>query len=137
MISLPENKKLDVSSLAGVFQNTTNSYKFYWFLAILDILQEDGTQLTISKKEIALRMLSRVWYPLDYFKLSFGAQDGFKQVATFISSKIDIDNRLNAPNLLAQINQKFSPEEVTDLGREVNKNLIRWVPSISSSFLLG
>lgn len=60
MISLPESKELDVASLSGVFQNTTNSYKFYWFLAILDALQEDGEQLILTKKDLAMRMLATV-----------------------------------------------------------------------------
>ncbi|MBU1820590.1 MAG: hypothetical protein KKG00_03635, partial [Bacteroidetes bacterium] len=128
MILLPENDELDVASLSAVFQNTTNSYKFYWFLAILDQLQEEGERLIIPQKDLALRMLATVWYPLDYFKLSFGAQDGFKQVASLISSKIEIDNSLNAPNLLKQINLHFSVDEVAILGKEINKNLIRWVP---------
>jgi hypothetical protein len=128
MILLPDNDDLDIASLSAVFQNTTNSYKFYWFLAILDTLQEDGELLIIPQKDLALRMLATVWYPLDYFKLSFGAQDGFKQVASLISSKIEIDNRLNAPNLLKQINLHFSAQEVAMLGKEISKNLIRWVP---------
>lgn len=128
MTQLPESDELDIASLSAVFQNTTNSYKFYWFLAILDSLQQDGEQLVISQKDLALRMLASVWYPLDYFKLSFGAQDGFKQVASLISSKVEIDNRPNAPNLLKQINLHFSADEVAILGKEINKNLIRWVP---------
>ena len=128
MIHLPENDELDIASLSAVFQNTTNSYKFYWFLAILDSLKEDGNQLILTKKDLALRMLATVWYPLSFYKLSFGSQDGFKQVAAFISSKIEIDNSLNAPSLLKQINHQFSDSELTDLGKEINRNLIRFVP---------
>lgn len=127
MTQLPESDELDIASLSAVFQNTTNSYKFYWFLAILDSLQQDGEQLVISQKDLALRMLASVWYPLDYFKLSFGAQDGFKPIAEFITSRIFIDNRVNAPKLFQQIHLRFPEAESSELTQKVMQ-LTRWVP---------
>ena len=126
MRSLPESEELDISSLSGVFSNTTNSYKFYWFLSILDSLQENG-ECVIRQEDLALRMLANVWYPLDYYKLSFGTQDGFKPIAEFITSRIVIDNRVNAPNLFHQINLRFPEEESSELSQKVI-NLVRWVP---------
>ncbi|WP_373515965.1 HNH endonuclease domain-containing protein [Persicitalea sp.] len=126
-MSLPESDDLDIAALSGVFKDRTNSYKFYWFLSILDILQENGERI-IRQNDIALRMLANVWYPLDYYKLSFGTQDGFKQVAAFISSKFEIDNRLNAPGLSKQIRQNLSESELLTLSQNIDKNLIRWVP---------
>ena len=41
-MTLPENDQLAVPTLAAVFADTTNSYKFYWLLAILDSLREHG-----------------------------------------------------------------------------------------------
>lgn len=128
MVQLPDSSELDIAALTAVFHSTTNSYKFYWFLAILDNIQEKGNQLVISQKDIAQSMLANVWYPLDYYKLSFGAQDGFKQVAALISSKIDIDNSPNGPGLIEQINHRFTATELIGLEKEINKNLIRWVP---------
>lgn len=127
MMSLPDSDDLDIAALSGVFKDRTNSYKFYWFLSILDSLQENGERV-IQQKDIALRMLGHVWYPLDYYKLSFGTQDGFKQVAAFLTTKIEIDNRVNAPNLLNQISQNFPERELSELSQEIDKKLIRWVP---------
>nr|MCU0340111.1 hypothetical protein [Spirosomataceae bacterium] len=79
-MTLPHSGELDIPKLSSVFRDTTNSYKYYWFLSILDCLQDNNSPV-IAQQEIALRMLSNVWYPLDYFKLSFGTQDGFKKVA--------------------------------------------------------
>ena len=110
MSHLPHHDHLDISKLSSVFRDTTNSYKFYWFLSILDDLRDNGQNL-IPQKDIALRMLANVWYPLDFFKLSFGAQDGFKKVAQFISTKITVDNRPNSPELFEQIKKKFSEDE--------------------------
>lgn len=126
MTHLPAHGHLDISSLSSVFRDTTNAYKFYWFLSILDSLRDNGENV-ISQKDIALRMLANVWYPLDFFKLSFGSQDGFKKVAQFISTKITVDNRPNSPELFEQIKKGLSEEELSQLSQEVKK-LYRWVP---------
>ncbi len=125
-MQLPEHSPLDIAKLSAVFRDTTNSYKFYWFLSILDSLRDNGESI-ISQKDIALRMLANVWYPLDYFKLSFGSQDGFKNAAKFVSSKITVDNHPNSPSLFVQIKQRFSERDLTELTQETKK-LYRWVP---------
>ncbi|MFN8345676.1 MAG: HNH endonuclease domain-containing protein [Spirosomataceae bacterium] len=125
-MQLPEHHRLDIAKLSSVFRDTTNSYKFYWFLSILDSLRDNGENI-ISQKDIALRMLANVWYPLDYFKLSFGSQDGFKKVAKLVSSKMTVDNRPNSPSLFDQIKRRFSDVELEKLSVEV-KTLYRYVP---------
>ena len=85
MNQLPYHNQLEIGKLSAVFGNTTNSYKFYWFLAILDSMKEKEDRL-ISLNELALRMVANVWYPLDYYKLSFGKQDSFKEIAKSVSA---------------------------------------------------
>ncbi|HEV7351325.1 HNH endonuclease domain-containing protein [Telluribacter sp.] len=125
-MQLPESEELDISALSGVFKDTTNSYKFYWILAILDGLKENGESV-ITQQELALRMLANVWYPLDFYKLSFGPQDGFRKIAGYISNKVQIDNRPNSPSLLNQINHSLSSKDLSELAQEAKK-LYRWVP---------
>ncbi len=125
-MQLPEHDALDIAKLSSVFRDTTNAYKFYWFLSILDSLRDKG-ESSITQKDIALRMLANAWYPLDYFKLSFGSKDGFKKVAQFISSKMTVDNRPNSRSLFDQIKQNFSEKDLIELTQETKK-LYRWVP---------
>lgn len=125
-MQLPQSSKVDSSRLASVFNETTNSYKFYWFLAILDELSETG-QSSLRMRNLSLRMLALVWYPLDYFKLSFGKQDGFKKLADFLSTCIEIDNRPSAPGLFEQITQKLTGTDLKLLNPELD-TLLRWVP---------
>jgi len=125
-MELPQHEPLDIAKLSSVFRDTTNAYKFYWFLSILDSLRDNGESI-ISQKDIALRMLANAWYPLDYFKLSFGTLDGFKKVAQFVSSKMTVDNRPNSPSLFEQINYQFSEKELEKLFIEI-KRLYRYVP---------
>lgn len=125
-MELPESDGLDISRFAAVFSDTTNSYKFYWLLAILDGLRETG-QTRFSMRDLSLRMIANVWYPLDYFRLSFGKQDGFKPIADFVSERILVDNRPTAPNLFIQLNARLSAADLAQLHRRVSV-LLNWVP---------
>lgn len=125
-MQLPENENLEISKLSSVLSDITNSYKFYWFLSILDSLQENGRAI-ISLDDIAIRMVAKVWYPLDYFKLSFGKLDSFKNIAKLITDKIEIDNSINSPSLFEQIKDKLSPEDRALITIKI-RDLVRWVP---------
>ena len=74
MMTLPNSHKLPIPTLAGIFSNTTATYKFYWFVALLDIVVKER-KTRISFWEIIAGMVAESWYPIHYFKLSFGKSD--------------------------------------------------------------
>lgn len=78
---LPEgiNYGIDVSPLANAFSNVRNSYKFFFFLSLLDWFGNEFrsfSELKIDIDWIARRMASNAWYPAVYYGLSLGSQDG-------------------------------------------------------------
>ena len=73
-MNLPQNINLPISSLARIFDNTTATYKFYWFVVIMDIVVKEH-KTRISFWEIIAGMIAESWYPIHYFKLSFGKFD--------------------------------------------------------------
>jgi len=125
-MNLPASSRVNVAHLAALFADTTNSYKFYWLLALLDSLAENG-QPRIALRDLSLRMVAGVWYPLDYFKLSFGVDDGFKPIADFVSGHIQVDNRPSARPLFEQLGSGLATAEKLTLDRMV-KMLLRFVP---------
>ena len=72
--TLPPSSRLPIEQLAASFNNVTNSYKFYWLLAILDHVRAGGAA-TVAIDDLIARMVAGVWYPSNYFRLSFGKQD--------------------------------------------------------------
>jgi len=74
---LPKSDTVDISALSRLLKKTTNSYKYLFFISLLDILQRRQFNILspISFKEIIIEMLANAWYPHTYFKLSFGLQD--------------------------------------------------------------
>lgn len=77
-MNIPQSNMLPTEKLGAVFNNTVATYKFYWFLSILDIVVIKG-KTKICIWEIVANMISLAWYPIHYFRLSFGKQDSFEK----------------------------------------------------------
>jgi len=78
---LPESDQVDVAALSRLFLDCTTSYKYLFFLSLLDILKRRQFEVlsSISFQELIVEMLANAWYPHTYFKLSFGTQDKIAQ----------------------------------------------------------
>jgi hypothetical protein len=74
---LAPSRQVPVSTLSQLFRKTTNSYKFVYFLALLNQLEEHiGEPCPIlSFNSLMTEVLALAWYPHVFFKLSFGRQD--------------------------------------------------------------
>ncbi len=70
---LPYDERVDVARLGACFNNTSATYKFYWFLSLLEAVEEGGERLT--KQDLFARMISHAWYTVHGFHLSFGKSD--------------------------------------------------------------
>lgn len=79
--------------LQKAFANTTASYKFLWFLAILDLVKESAPtsfqSLTISTQDICIRMVAKAWIPTQRFKLSFGRFDSITKIINALKIEPD------------------------------------------------
>ena len=124
--TLPASEVVNVAALSALFSNTTNSYKYLFFMAILEILRRRRFEALspISFQELIIEMLASAWYPHTYFKLSFGKQDQ-------IAQKLDaLQLEISEPIL------KFTDTEKTLLRntildqnpRDIIKYLSRYVP---------
>ena len=77
IMQLPEDHKVDVALLSSCFRSTSATYKFYWFLSIIECVELG--QEEINKREIFARMMANAWYTINYFQVSFGAQDKIQE----------------------------------------------------------
>ena len=93
MIYLPEDLNVSVKKISSCFNNTSASYKFYWFISILDAVSEQKEK--ISKKEIFCRMIANAWYTINYFHLSFGKQDKLEEAIQQLKiiENLDVDTK--------------------------------------------
>ena len=125
-MELPQDKELPINELAQVFRHRVSSYKFYWLLAIIEDL-EINCEEEIPKQRLVDRMLKNVWYPLDYFKLSFGFSDNFNKIADFVNSYTQIDHSPGAPDLFSQLRNKLDEPELKEFYKRID-DLKRFVP---------
>ena len=102
VINLPHHNKLAIEKLSSCFNNTTNSYKFYWFLAILNIVKKYQKRI-LSIKEIFGHMISTVWYPINYFQLSFGRLDRLSTITLYIKNYFNLPDNIERTELLKKI----------------------------------
>jgi len=123
--SLPSAEKLPVEHLAACFQDVTNSYKFYWLLAILDHIQSHSTQTVIPFHNLLAHMVAYVWYPTNYFRLSFGKQDRLSQIALRLGTEDNLPATARKQEIIVVALTHLTHN--TPLGQEI-KSLERFVP---------
>jgi len=87
--ALPPSSEVAVDRLAGCFNQVTNSYKFFWFLALLDHIKTERRPL-ISIPELLAQMVALVWYPSGYYRLYFGKQDQLRNVAERLQAATEL-----------------------------------------------
>lgn len=130
MIELPESNRLPIAPLARVFNNVTNSYKFYWFLAILDTVKARRGR-TVPIDHLLARMIANAWYPLHYFHLSFGKQDQLGQVADLLRAQSrSLDINANPQEIVETVHDTLAgggplAREIRSLGDYVPQRFLR------------
>jgi hypothetical protein len=129
MVDLPASNKLPVEYLAASFSNVTNSYKFYWFLSILEYIKENQTSIIPLNKLLA-NMVGSVWYPTNYFRLSFGKQDRLNQIAlkVKVTTGLAVDAKKGQVvdvTLTCLLTQPDLSKEIFSLGRFVPQRFLR------------
>jgi len=78
---LPESGQVDVGILAQLLDDTTTSYKFFFFLALLARVERAGEggeaalDRPIPLRELAVDMALGAWYPHGFCRLSLGSRD--------------------------------------------------------------
>lgn len=94
-MQIPQSSILSTNRLGKVFSNTVATYKYFWFVSILQIHAKTD-DLRISVWEIVIRMVANAWYPIHYFRLSFGKSDSLYEIVMQLQriTQIPIDANL-------------------------------------------
>ncbi|WP_255563147.1 hypothetical protein [Mucilaginibacter sp. 21P] len=102
MTHLPEQEGLPVHRLAACFKSTVLTYKFYWFLGILNCVEQG--EIKIDKQHLFAEMIGHAWFTVNYFHVSLGKQDKIQQAIevlreieplTIDTSRSAVVNQLN------------------------------------------
>lgn len=114
--NLPQSNTLTTRHLNRVFDKTVATYKYYWFLGILDLFVKQG-KTRINVWEIMISMVANAWYPVNYFRLSFGKSESLYEAILKLQKENDIPINLGIKeltDLLQALTQR------TDIRKQLN-----------------
>ena len=127
---LPSSSQLPIDKLSAVFGSTVATYKFYWLLAIVELVEEG--EVEINKKRIFARMIASSWYTINYFKLSFGKFDKFQEAVQKIKIEEGIYVDEHKINIIAKLELTKNPNTIKILNHfdknVPHKFLSTWFP---------
>ncbi len=130
---LPHSKQLPVNLLAGAFSNTSATYKYYWLISIIELIE--GGKIKIEKKEIFARMICNSWYTINYFHLSFGKfdliQDAVEKILVYENLTID-EKKENLFNTLIETTNPLTLKTLNHFDKNVpHWFLTPWFPKFN------
>jgi len=115
---LPPSSRLNISALSGLYRNTTNSYKYLFFLSLLSCLKAENFLVhNILLATILESMLVRAWYSSSRHHLSFGIQDRVSEIL----SEIHAEPPANHDLLVSWTRSAID--------RGIGEKLLRYVPT--------
>ena len=82
-MNIPSSPQLNTASLARIFDNKSESYKLFWFKAILHKVGKGRNEMTF--RELIERMIVDAWYMVSEYRLNLGPSDTLEKTVLYIS----------------------------------------------------
>ena len=111
---IPQSDTLSTKNLSRVFSNTTATYKFYWFQAILQTYNEEGARC-MNVWDLVIRMVANAWFPVHYFHLSFGSMDSLHKIVTDLQWITNLPMDASKKDIMELLADHFDNKDVKDL----------------------
>lgn len=87
MTIIPESTQVNTKSLVRLFDNKSESYKLFWFKAILHEVAAGHSE--IHFRALIERMIVDAWYMVSEYKLNLGPSDTLEKTVLYISDNND------------------------------------------------
>lgn len=121
-MQIPQSDILTTNRLGKIFSNTVATYKFFWFVSIMQI-HAKTENLRISVWDIVIRMVANAWYPIHYFRLSFGKSDSLFDIVMELQRITQIPIDANAETIIAGVKERFDDRQVKKLLNTLTLNV--------------
>ena len=122
MIQIPQSDLLTTNRLGNIFSKTVATYKFFWFVSIMQIHAKKGS-MKISVWDIVIRMVANAWYPIHYFRLSFGKSDSLFDIVMELQSITQIPIDADAETIIVGIKDRLGDRRVMSLLNTLTLNV--------------
>jgi hypothetical protein len=123
--------RLRTGVLASVFRATSSSYKYYWFLALLDNLPDFNGPAPVTR--IVRSMVVRAWFSVAQYRLSLGRADRLQQCVLDLQSHAALSGNESCVRIEAALDAWTECQRWTDeLARFVPGRFIgAWFPQVA------
>lgn len=140
-MQIPQSDILTTNRLGKVFSNTVATYKFFWFLSIMQIHAKTDNP-KISVWDIVIRMVANAWYPVHYFRLSFGKSDSLYEIVMNLQhiTNIPIDANIEAitAGLMERLNDRRIKKLLNTLTLNVPYRFLRpWIDTSDDRLMVA
>lgn len=122
MANIPQSDFLTTKNLSQVFNNTTATYKFYWFLSILQMHNEEES-FRMSVWDLAIRMVANAWFPIHYFHLSFGLMDSLQKIVTELQWETGLPMDARKEDVIACLTANLDKPAIKNLLKTLTLNV--------------
>ena len=113
MANIPQSDFLSTKNLSRVFNNTTATYKFYWFQSLLQMHNEEGIY-RMNVWDLVIRMVANAWFPIHYFHLSFGSMDSLHRIVTELQWMTDLQKKKKKEEVVECLTVRLDDKKVKD-----------------------
>lgn len=112
---------LDMGKFAQMFNNKAQSYKFYWFEAILNLTKDKDEDLTFE--EIIDEMICEAWHTVTHYHLRLGPTVN-GNAENFLEHAIKVLNK-NTPSLLPNPSKGQLKKAIKQCEKELKRDKTR------------
>lgn len=110
-MQIPQSNILTTKYLNRVFDKTVATYKYYWFLGILDLCVKQG-KTRMNVWDIMITMVANAWYPVIYFRLSFGKSESLYDAILALQKEYDIPINISVRDLTDLLHELVQKTDV-------------------------
>ena len=119
-MQLPYSDKLNTPSLARIFDNKSESYKLFWFKAIMYFVKNGRDEISYS--ELIDKMIADAWYMVSEFHLNLGPSDALEKVVKYISETTGMLPSVKEQEILNWL-KECDDQEVKKQKRTLSENV--------------
>ena len=121
-MQIPKSDILTTNCLGKVFSNTVATYKFFWFVSIMQIhAKTDNPQISVW--DIVIRMVANAWYPIHYFRLSFGKSDSLFDIVMELQHITQIPIDTNSQTIIDGLQSRLEDKQIKRLLNTLTLNV--------------
>lgn len=84
-MQIPQSKQVNTTNLARLFDNKSESYKLFWFKAILHEIAQGRNEIPF--RQLIERMIVDAWYMVSEYKLNLGPADTLEKTVLYIADR--------------------------------------------------